>query len=733
MAEKTEKELKDVPKNSEWTFNGINGNREPIDINTLLDELEKKKMAYELYPDKLFEFAHEGMTNAQRIVELYTPQEKKKYEDDISKNQPPIVKVGTRLFLPNNSITVEIQQILGSDTFLEQVEFNAFWTEVQQKLISDPGYVPFDEIGEESMFLPGVGRDDNFFSSKIKPLNIRVWVYSRALKKLYDISKWIRNASTNKDKGAGNFSIELAPTDTLKVNSYGNEFFNQYSILDKTGSLNEDWFMKFLQNNDPIFIRFEQLQMEMYSDENSSVLPRLDETLYEVALSELNNRVIWDMMGLIDSVQISVNGSGNDYSVTISGRDYTKLLIEDGSYFIPLKFVEGSQDRWFYGGDPETSWFKRNMITGAFDYYFAYSFQKIDSVLWFIINQLSNIGIVDDSLFAHCAKVTEKLPVETGDEKYKGVDNKVKGVWQMIRIFVDDALSDRRIVDRSLVNPEGSLLDLFNKVCQEPFVEFWGDTWANEFNIIARQPPFTGKAIRSVWESESYISVRVDDIMSTSLTYDDRIYAWYRIMPQNSMMGNSQFSSLAFVPIIFFNEYCELFGNKRCITNDIYLSEKSFRGKGNGKDLNTMSQALLNDLLFVVETNAYLPFTRKGTITMNGDRRIKVGTFIFLEMTQELYYVTAVSNTISFDNNSVDRTTTLTVERGMFTDLLDGDKNYFNIIDIEGIRSEISKRNQDIKKEELSKVSPSKFGVNTDVFNYFLNRERFKTKADAED
>ena len=126
------------------------------------------------------------------------------------------------------------------------------------------------------------------------------------------------------------------------------------------------------------------------------------------------------MMGLIDTVSTNVDSESTDYSVSISGRDLMKLLVEDGSYFIPLKFVEGSPDRWFYGGDPESSWFKRNMVTGSYDYYFAYEFQQIDTVSSFIVNQLSNIGIVPNSLFSHCAKRPD-----------------AKGVWQMITLWVD--------------------------------------------------------------------------------------------------------------------------------------------------------------------------------------------------------------------------------------------------------------------------------------------------------
>lgn len=738
--EKTEKEKKEIEKDSPYEFRGDNGNYEAKSVDDFLSFIQQKGYGYEMTPDAFLNFEHEKITNYSRIIEQYTPEEKEEYKDDIAKNYPPIIKVGTTVFFPNDKITVEIQKILGSDLFLEQQKFKVFWSEVQEKLLTDPKYVPFNTI--EKTIQGNISGVQECFNVQTKALNIKVWVYVRALQKMYNISQYIRNCTTNKDKTMGQFSFEVTPIENLENDTYSNDFLTHFSILDKDRQVRNNWFTKFIQNNDVVFIRYEVLQIELgvsgvdvddYSSRGTGEVP-----VSELGGSTKNNfktmaqekvPLVWDMIGLVDNVNLNVNVEANDYTVQINGRDFTKLIVEDGSYFIPLKFVEGSPDRWFYGGDPESSWFKRNMITGAFDYYFTYSFQGINQVLWFIINQLSNIGIVGDELFQSCAKTTEKMPIETDDEKYKQ-DNKVKGVWQIVRTFIDEALNDRRIVDRSLINPEGTLLDLFGKVCQEPFVEFWGDTWIDEFDFIVRQPPFTESAITDVVDSQTYIEVSSNDTLSFSLSYDDRAYTWYRIMPQNSLMGSSQFSSLAFVPIIFFNEYCELYGNKRCIVNDIYLSEKSFRGKDSGKDLNNLSQALLNDLLFVVETNAYLPFTRRGTITINGDRRIKIGTFIHFKPTNELFYVTAVNNTISFENNSVDRTTTLTVERGMFMDLIKKNSegmSYFNIINIEGIRQEIIKRNQEIQNEQEVSPSQTNFGVNSAVFEYFANRQNFQT------
>lgn len=744
-------------KNTRFDFKGRDGNYAPLMMEQFMSFLLEKKLIYDLSTEQFLNIEEGGVKNSKRIVDLYTPKEKKLHANEIENNEVPYIKPGTTVYLPNDSITTEMQKILGSDIFLEQTEFNAFWTEVQQALLKDSGYVPFDAIAE-STYLSVKGNTGiiGALSAQVKALNIRIWVYVRALGKMFDISPWVVNCSTSKDKSAGSFSIEVSYTSTLQVDSYGNEFVNQESLMNQERKLNQDWFSKFVQNNDLIFIRFEQLKMERYAD--MALAPTNNKT-YEVPVSDLGTvntvtdektgetkdiPLIWDMLGLVDSVRVDYSSNINNYSIQIEGRDYTKLFVEDGSYFIPLKFVEGSPDQWFYGGDPESAWFKRNMITGAYDYYFAYSFQRIANVIWFVINQLSSIGIVDDSLFVSCAKITEKLPVETGDDKYKQKDNKVKGIWQMVRVFVDEALEDRRIVDRSLVNPEGTLLDFFNKVCQEPFVEFWGDTYMNEFDLIVRQPPFTGKAVKDVINSESYITIASQDLLSLSLQYDDRVYAWYRIMPQNAMMGNSQFSSLAFVPIIFFNEYCELYGNKRCITNDIYISEKSFMGRNGSQNLNTLSQALVNDLLFVIETSAYLPFTRKGTITINGDRRIKVGTFIFLEATNELFYVTAVTNTATFGNEAVDRTTIVTVERGMLVDLIDGENSYFNIVNLEGLKKEIAERGhsnntgvqvRSLTSSENNTVTSFKNGngLNTSVFRYFVNRQKFQEDAKFED
>jgi hypothetical protein len=197
-------------------------------------------------------------------------------------------------------------------------------------------------------------------------------------------------------------------------------------------------------------------------------------------------------------------------------------------------------------------------------------------------------------------------------------------------------------------------------------------------------------------------------------------------MPQNGWTGNNLYSSLAWVPIIFFEEFTKRFGNSRCIINDIYISEESLKGYDSEGKLSNLSKKLLNDLLFVVETSAYLPFTRKGTITINGDRRIKVGTFVFLAVTGEIFYVKSVSNSISFTNGNIERTTTIEVERGMLREYID---KYFQLVDVKKIREAVAEA--ETKKEDSnsqSSTQSSQDGVNKEIWDFFIERQMFKTE-----
>ena len=126
-----------------------------------------------------------------------------------------------------------------------------------------------------------------------------------------------------------------------------------------------------------------------------------------------------------------------------------------------------------------------------------------------------------------------------------------------------------------------------------------------------------------------------------------------------------------------------------------------------------------------------------GTIELNGDRRIKVGTFILNQATDEFFYVLNVSNSIVYTENGIDRRTTLQVERGMYVPILEGTAtnsvkrldntfptvqgkpSYFKIVNLDTLR----KAAEEAQQGKLTTASSPV--VDKNQFEYFLNRKMF--------
>jgi hypothetical protein len=554
----------------------------------------------------------------------------------------------------------------------------------------------------------------------------------------------------------------------------GSNVINYFNVEQPSKEHVKDFFTKKLQNNDVVFIRFEKLGLE----EENGLLSGFDDA-FEINKTSLCGNTEdpftrnWDMIGLIDGVRSSYSAGSTDRFVNIQGRDLTKLLIEDASYFIPVKFIEGSDKRFIWGGNEEDSWYKRNMISGSYDYYFAYTMKEFKTAIGFIVNHLSNLGVVPDELFSSYGdKISKVKDIPTQDVNYI-VDKKVKGIWQIIKFFVDPAIEFRRIADDSLANPDGTLFEYIKKLCQEPFVEFWGDTNGDTYDFILRQPPFTKEAIQGVAKEGKYITIENKDLYNYDFDFDERFYSFYQIEPENTFLGEDKNSMLAYIPIIYFNQIAETFGNKRLIVKDNYISMRALTGGDVNLNFDIFISTLLPDYKFVIDTNHYLPFTRKGSITINGDRRIKRGTFIRLEATDELFYVTDVSHSLSIGRGKIDRTTTIQVERGMVFDYILGKSlssdsinkqarfnkatgkvettqkyfNYFNIVDTQLIYDTIVQNvNQNkavgggsinqqqginstptvfAQASRIKETVKTKFGINEEIFDFFLTRKQF--------
>lgn len=296
-----------------------------------------------------------------------------------------------------------------------------------------------------------------------------------------------------------------------------------------------------------------------------------------------------------------------------------------------------------------------------------------------------------------------------------------KGIWQIVKLVIDSKVGHRWLIDSSLSSATGSLMNYLQKVAQQPFVELFMDTYGDQFYITVRQPPtdkvgmlsyLTGhyqNGIETDTGRDVVINIQDQDVVSDTLVFDDKeVYAWYHFVPQGAIIGSSSQFSTAHIPALFFPEYAAIWGAKSLdlVHNySNYFSQFASNYKNNNKVSNLQKQGYY-DLKFLVDSHQYLPFTRKGTITLKGgDRRYKIGNPIRLESTGEIFWIDGIHDTHTI-NDTLERAVTLQVSRGMVEAFIHGIKG-----------SELNKRfsNHDIR------FTPEKTFSYFDIINTQLN------------
>lgn len=691
--------------------------------------------------DLLLYAGDKDVTNKDSIWSNYTEAEKKQYQEDYDNDNLDYIKAGTVLYLPKDKINNEVLAIQGKDLFTETSSFLGFWNEKLLDFINNPLNNPVSSLTS---------------TSNQVNLNCSVWIWVRSLNKILNVSQFISILNTQVGEQSGTFSLELSSFENLEdINPYGDDVLSNFSISpDIEGKEKIPFFMKHLQQNDIVFIRFEQLELEQEARE-------FTENNFEIGKEQLPDKVgegnrrrrFYDMIGLIDTIDESTTQSNIDSSVSVSGRDLMKVLMEDSNYFFPLMFVENSTNL-FINLDESNKWFKRSFATGKYEYAFSYSLRSIKDTLGFVVNQLSNLGILPNNidLFSAYGDNRSKVYELTNGSKdyYNYVES--NGIWQIINLSVDDALKDRILADSSITKPDGPILNQFNKVCQEPFVEFFGDTYGDKYVFNVRQPPFTKKAILEYLNTNEIPTIT--DYEYKNIQWEEQFFTWFQLTPRGSYLGQDSKMALAYLPVVYFPQFADTFGNHAMSIETNYSSRRALFGEKDKDNVNQYRRAAIEDLVYMIECNAYLPFTRKGSITLPyGDRRIKRGTFIRFQPTGEIFYVDAVAHSLSSSGSKIDRTTTLTVSRGMVEELIKGvsqDKlnsklntnmlgeintsssevSYFNIVDTSLIRQTLIERSQSVSGDDkpvtkLSKSVKTNFGVNENSFNFFLNRQQF--------
>lgn len=392
---------------------------------------------------------------------------------------------------------------------------------------------------------------------------------------------------------------------------------------------------------------------------------------------------------------------------------------------------------------------------------------------------------IDDS-------ATEEETIVVDTEYQEGL---AAGIWQIVKLVMDTNVANIRLRDAATSIQQGSLQTFFNKVCQKPFVEFSGDTFGDQYYFLVRKPPFdkegmlktmiaqglfenyserkitgikynekkakqkqwwnafeittkTDSGVRSLEEKDSPYVIYEDDMISSNLSFNTQgIYSWYQFFPIYEMGAQSDLQYI--IPAVLFPEYAAIWGSRDLQIRSQYrnfINPSLYDDKKNGKKNEQGDSEVrhsIKDLKYIIESNAYAPFVRNGTIQILGNRRIKRGTFIRIYWNSmesaEIFYIESVSHNYTISGNSTSRTTTLTLSHGMIESFM-FDKNnnvkglnengeeisknfnasYFNLINF-GDYEKIKDR---LDMDKWSQVISS-WKVNIDVFLFFLRKLQF--------
>lgn len=665
------------------------------------------------------------------------------------------IAFGTVLVLPIENLNTNLLVAEGNQ-IVDVRNFNAFCSYWLDQMSKDPDYIAEFSSGNK---LLGV-------TKQIIP-NATVWIWCRSLSTsdndepqgtILNITPFIEDLDTTVNSSCGTFSIKLPPLicsfqndkweikkDSLRI--YEKEKLayisdGTLSYLNKGIVTRSDFYFHYaISENDIVFIRYEKLKKE--ANRTSS-----NNHEFEISKNSLPGN-IYDFIGLVDSNSLSVDPQSNKVSINIAGRDLMKLFIEDGCYFYPLMF----SGRGMFGNMIDVNGLRRigTELVG-----FVGGVQKtIGYALQFIMNALSSIKICPDSLFdQYPSKEDEKDPMKSYKSKsfrmeYGTVTDEeqpTKGIWQIIKLLVDESVRGRFVVDSTIGNENGSILNHINKVCQVPFVEFWGDTYGDQYYFTTRQAPFTKKLmlglISLINEKTGLYVIKEEDVFNDTVDFPTNAgYSWYRLHPQGMIAGSGSEMAWAFVPAIYFKEFADLWGQRPLEITTNYINVDNRDGNKNLYNVSYLLRQAIFDLKYLIDSHVYLPFTREGTITVNGDRRYKRGTIVYRQATDEFFYVDAVHNSFSSTDRGVVRSTTLTVNRGMV-------KKHFNRY-FEIVNTELLKEGMELKfNPSVDQVQPigsymaaldsyqswaertvQDWAVNTDILNFFLRRQQFSEEG----
>lgn len=213
----------------------------------------------------------------------------------------------------------------------------------------------------------------------------------------------------------------------------------------------EVFFKNLISENDVVFIQMDPNALKEDEEGNLNrtevnVTKKVEEDRIDDFFINCSNIKFhdWDLIGLVDTNNLTLSYEDNSTDVTVSGRDLMKLLLEDGTHFFAKSFANDEAESVFNNvnlpnsGDsgnasnqvisnPEKRSLNRLFTTGLIDMLYNANQRNVQFVMNLLISRLANIEICPSEVFQTYPDKTEFLVPGTiyeqkGDESIKQSD-----------------------------------------------------------------------------------------------------------------------------------------------------------------------------------------------------------------------------------------------------------------------------------------------------------------------
>lgn len=466
-----------------------------------------------------------------------------------------------------------------------------------------------------------------------------------------------------------------------------NSLFSSYGDQETNTRITREFL-----NNDQQVSRDTKVDQQKYRDKNLDYEKDLKRELLNFRLQQFSINPNISEISIKKSNDKVFNNLVNYITYTIDNRDEFGQIIARFSQEVNSYGSVAEQESlytsrylgWYYHYNSQL---QEDVEEDVFPSIFITTETDVDLKLFYQIVDINTITVTYDveNLLNKVYKYILSIRRNQENINNREVISPANGIWQIVKLVIDKKVAQRLLIDSSLSSATGSLINYLKKVASEPFVELFMDTYGDQFYIIVRQPPtdqvgmlsYLNNSFQDIdnldprdnsTQRSPIVTLNEYDIASVDLAFDDsEVYSWYHFVPQASFIGNSSRFSTSFIPAIYFEEYAAVWGAKSLDLVHNYTNYyRKYQEDTPQTQFSDLQKQVFLDMKYLVESNQYMPFARKGTIVIKGgDRRIKVGNPIRLNSTGEIFWVEAVNNTYTIGLDGFERSTSIRVSRGL--------------------------------------------------------------------